>query len=325
MHRMSERLLSVRVEGGAGGQADLQLSLEPDHDRLDVVSAVGSTRLLSGVAVDGHLMAVDERLRVLFRASRPDGWLALGLCDETSCSAVRIVGLQPLAYTTRVTRGTSVGDVQGEVLEEVQPAGAAASPFVAGRNYTLVVHRASTSALDVWVDGDPGAKVSVPLGPDRTIFKVDSNAGSTFLDTRGAADGWPMAPGDALWISLDANEAQGRLYLGLCGDTSCSVVRVRGVEDNKMGYTTAVIDTNSVSGRGDDLAEQTGPLGFTPGKTHVFVVRRAPRYGRDGGILDEVLEAWLEDDPYNKAVVKLAPGNNRFKVTSTAGRTMFVR
>ncbi|KAK3921996.1 Alcohol dehydrogenase 1, partial [Frankliniella fusca] len=356
LHRESERQLSVRLEAqGAQGDAgdtqlDLQLPLEPDHDRLDVVSAVGSTRLLSavaaagrdsccgdeqtdelfhnplcarcralpgaGVAVDGHLMAVDERVRVLFRASSASGWLALGLCDETACSAVRLTGLHPPAYTTRITRGTSVGDTeQGELLDEARPPGVAATPFVPGRNYTLWAHRVSGAALDVWVDGDPGAKVSLPLGPDRTVFKVDSNAGSTFLDTRGAADGWPLGLGEQLWISLDADAPLGRLYLGLCGDASCSVVRVRGVDDGRMGYSTAVIDTNSVSGRGDDLAEQTGPTGFTAGRRHVFVVRRA----------EHALEAWLEDDPDNKAAVRLAPGDTRFKVTSTAGTTTFVR
>lgn len=54
--------------------------------------------------------------------------------------------------------------------------------FVPGRNYTLVVHRQSAAAMDVWPEDDPGAKATVPLRPGRVVLKADSNAGSTYLD-----------------------------------------------------------------------------------------------------------------------------------------------
>lgn len=45
VHRVTERLLSVRLESGAEAAV---LPLEPDQYYLDVVSAVGSTSLLPG-------------------------------------------------------------------------------------------------------------------------------------------------------------------------------------------------------------------------------------------------------------------------------------
>lgn len=64
-----------------------------------------------------------------------------------------------------------------------------------------------------------------------------------------------MALGDTVWLALDVEVPEGRLYVGLCGDDACSVVRVRGADGNTMGYSTALLTTNSVSGRGDDLQE----------------------------------------------------------------------
>ncbi|KAJ1521329.1 hypothetical protein ONE63_003005 [Megalurothrips usitatus] len=183
VRRVSEHLMTVRTEAG---DVSVSVPLQRDHDRLDVVSSVGSTSLLPGSAVDGHPMAVDERVRLLFQATRADGWLALGLCGggpggPGGCSTVRLTALRPLSYQARTTRGTSVGDARGDLVGE--SAGAAATPgFVAGRNYTLVVHRQSEAAADVWLDGDPGLKVSLPLQPGMDVFKADSNAGSTYLD-----------------------------------------------------------------------------------------------------------------------------------------------
>lgn len=73
--------------------------------------------------MDGHPLAVDERVRVRFRAERADGWLALGLCDERACSAVRFDGLQPPAFASRITRSNSVADEHGDLVDEVRRAG----------------------------------------------------------------------------------------------------------------------------------------------------------------------------------------------------------
>lgn len=310
VRRSTELLLTVRPD--MDGASEVTLPLEPQQDALDVVSAVGTTTLLPGSTVDGYPMAVDERILLRFRPTRPDGWLALGLCDMRACSAVRVTAGAPLSYSARVTSSNSVGDLRGDAIGQAE----GAPLFDVGRNYTFVVHRHSDRALDVWLEGDSGAKVTVPLEPGRSIFKADGNAGHTYLEARGAVDGWPMAVGDTLWLSLSVAYPDGRLYLGLCGEDSCSVVRVRGADGSSMGFSTAVLATNSVSGRGSDLQQLEGPEGFTPGQQHVFVVRRASA---------DTLEVWLEDDPENRASVPTTADKDRLKVASTAGTTTFVK
>ncbi|XP_034244413.1 uncharacterized protein LOC117647040 [Thrips palmi] len=125
-----------------------------------------------------------------------------------------------------------------------------------------------------------------------------------------------MAVGDTLWLSLSVAFPDGRLVLGLCSEISCGVVRVRGADGDTMGFSTAVVATNSVSGRGSELQQPTGPASFTPGQQHVFVVRRAA---------EDTLEVWLEDDPDNRASVPTPDNNDRLKVASTAGSIMFVK
>jgi hypothetical protein len=82
------------------------------------------------------------------------------------------------------------------------------------------------------------------------------------------------------------------------------------------GQSSAPIANNIIAALGLNSLQQSGPMGFFLGRNHTFVIHR--RSAAD-------VDVWLEDDPGNKATVRLLDGADRLRVASTAGSTAFVR
>lgn len=64
--------------------------------------------------VDGYPMAIDERVEVTFAPQRRQGWLAIGLCADTTCSQARITGVDG---DRRLTGTTSSNPASNSVAE----------------------------------------------------------------------------------------------------------------------------------------------------------------------------------------------------------------
>ncbi|XP_034244980.1 flocculation protein FLO11-like [Thrips palmi] len=240
--------------------------------------STGRWRKERSVPGDGYPLAVDEQVRVRLSTVR-GGQLFVGLCAEAAgCAVIAVLGATNSSGLRFETRYTSTEDVADPRARVVSRAPAGGSAMLpSGRRYTVVVHRRS--------------------GQSRH-------------------DGYPMALGERVVVRLDVTR-DGLLDVGLCGDRGCGVVRITGVDDNTMGWSSRITTTNSVTEeRGQTLQQASGPGSFPVGGSFSFVVLRRTEWA---------LDVWLEGDAEHKATVPLEPDRQRLIVDSDAGKTAFLR
>lgn len=58
--------------------------------------------------------------------------------------------------------------------------------------------------------------------------------------------GLPMSAGDRVRVQVNVDFIAGSVYIGLCGQASCSSVQVTGYKKGVMGFSTWIIHINSI-------------------------------------------------------------------------------
>ncbi|XP_034244981.1 uncharacterized protein LOC117647368 [Thrips palmi] len=118
-------------------------------------------------------------------------------------------------------------------------------------------------------------------------------------------------------LALTVTREEGWMFLGLCGEASCSAVGVIGAtEDNRFSFTSRVTSSNSVVGDGAVWQSQTrGPRRFVRGQTLRFIVHRRT---------ETLMDVWLEPAPSKKATIPLERDRKFLKVATDAGNVEYL-
>lgn len=242
-------------------------------------------------------MLPGDTVRVQVHIEYIAGPVYFALCDEASCSSVKVVGYKKgvMGYSTWRVHVNSPNPWAGE-SEKVT---SQEKPWLFTKSDTFVVRVSLRldEVLAVSIEGaaEAGAQDAVvaTLQTQRgqQDLKILSYGGSAVLldQARQSTDGHVMSVGEVVSVRLCAT-GPGNLVVGLCGAKSCSYVAVYGVDqDGQLRYGTGVsLQRNQLTGLSEWIEQPNRTDStFVAGERRSFVVSRCS---------ESEMQFWQEGD-----------------------------
>ncbi|XP_034239929.1 uncharacterized protein LOC117644512 [Thrips palmi] len=133
--------------------------------------------------------------------------------------------------------------------------------------------------------------------------------------------GLPMRVGDTRRVQVHVDYIAGPVLIGLCGEASCSTVKVAGYKKGVMSFSTWRVFVNTVAPWAQDDSEEVTPQAgpfmlFTKNETMVFEVSLRAA--------DGVLAVSVEGQAAVTATIAPQPGETELKVLSQAGSAVLL-